>query len=762
MILLDTWRRDFQFALRIFRRSPSFAITAVATLALGMGANTAIFSVVSGVLLRPLPFPSPDRLVELNETQPWANLGPVIVRDLVEWRKNSNAIVGIAGFYKTSRILQNVAEPEQIPAINADREIFNVLGVQAVLGRTFRADDPDQVAIVSHAFWQRRLGADPAAIGGSIILDGAPVTVIGVLPAGFEFLYERPATGIWTPWRPPTNVNSRIDRIVARLRPGISYEAVRAELSSMSERAQAGRTAHVTPLTQVISGKIRGSLLILLGAVGMVLLVACVNVANLLLARGAARVQEVAIRTALGASRWRLVRQFLAESLLLSFVAGAGGLALGLAGARLLTRSAAAQIPRAAEIGFDWRVFAFLLGVSAATGIAFGFAPALAAAQAGSIALKTRGLRSRLRDGLVVVEVALAFVLLAGAGLLLRTFLNLERADSGVSPDDVLTLHVVVSGAPELAVMEQRVARVPGVRAAGFISFLPLQNSGWTGYFQVRGRPGRFETELRYVTPGYFQAMGVPLRQGRTFTARDTGTPVLVVINEALARQNFPNENPIGKELDRGTIIGVVGDVRQAALNRPAVPEIFYAIAQNFAQLRSTGSTLVVRGNASARALGAAIREINPNQAVFNALTMDQVISDSLAAQRLYLWLLSLFAALGTALAAAGIYGVIAYLVTIRTREFGIRMALGADAMQIAGLVLGRGSVPILLGLVVGLAGAAALTRLLKNLLFGVSATDPATFAMMAATLAVVALAACLAPARRASKVQPSVALRAE
>jgi predicted permease len=754
--------QDLRYAIRTLLRNRSFTTVAVLTLALGMGANTAIFSVVSGVLLRPLPFPAPDRLVELNEAQPWAANGPVTIRDMVEWRTRSNSLIGLAGFYRTSKNLQNVAEPEQVAAIQTERELFQVLGVQAFAGRTFRADDPDNVLIVSSGFWKRRLGTDPAAIGRTITLDGAPFTVIGILPDDFQFPYQATATDFWLPWRANANSNGRTDRLVARLKPGVSLEAARSELSSMSERAQPGRVVRIAPLADVISKKIRQSLLVLMGAVGMVLLVACVNVANLLLARGAARAQEIAIRSALGAGRWRLIRQFLAESLLLAAAGGSAGLIIGVWGGRLLAQSAAAEIPRAAEIGFDWRVFLYLLAASLATGVAFGFAPAVAAVRAGSAALKTRSLRSPLRDGLVVAEVALAFVLLAGAGLMVRTFLNLQHTDSGVDPNGVLTLHVVASGGPELAAMEERVLRVPGVCAAGFISLLPLQNSGWTGYTTVLGRPGRFETELRYVTPGYFEAMGVHLRRGRTFTPRDTGNKLAVVINEALARQVFPNEDPIGKQLDRGTIVGLVADVHQAALDRPAVPEVFFTVAQNFAQLRSTGTTLVVRGQASGMALGAAIREVNPNQAVFSVHNMTDVVSESLASQRLYLSLLGLFAALGTALAAAGIYGVIAYLVTVRTREFGIRMALGADPFQVVGLVIGRGSVLVGVGLVLGAAGAAAFTRLLKKVLFGVGTTDPTTYAAMAAALALVALAACMVPARRASKVNPSVALRAE
>jgi predicted permease len=367
----------------------------------------------------------------------------------------------------------------------------------------------------------------------------------------------------------------------------------------------------------------------------------------------------------------------------------------------------------------------------------------------------------------VVVEVALAFVLLAGAGLLLRTFLNLHRTDPGLNADDALTAHVVVSGAAESMAIEERVAQIPGVRAAGLISLLPLQNSGWSGGFRITGRPGLNESELRYVTPGYFRAMGIPLRRGREFSPRDgPDLPRVILINEALARQYFRDEDPVGRSTDRGTIIGVVGDVRQAALSVPATPEIYYAVTQNFGQIRMHGSILVVRGNGPPELLASeirtALREVSPGQALFRVATMRGVIEASLANARLYAWLAGLFAAMATLLAIAGIYGVIAYLVALRTREFGIRMALGADAGRVLRLVMNGGARLIGLGLAVGIGAAAALTRALRGVLYGVAATDVGTFATMAALLATVALAACLVPGLQATRVDPSTALRAE
>jgi putative ABC transport system permease protein len=462
-----------------------------------------------------------------------------------------------------------------------------------------------------------------------------------------------------------------------------------------------------------------------------------------------------------------LMRQFLTESLLLASCGGVVGLAIGVWGSTVLIRIAGAQIPRAEEIELDWRVFAFLLAVCATTGIGFGLGPAMAAARGGATALKSRTLRVMSRDALVVVEVALAFVLLAGADLLLQTFLNLQRTNPGLNAENVLTLHIVVSGAQESVAIEERVAQIPGVRAAGLISLLPLQNSGWSGFFTIPGRPGLLKSELRFVTPGYFRAMGIPLRRGREFSPRDgPGAQGGILVNEALARQFFPDEDPVGRRTDRGTIIGVVGDVRQETLGVPAIPEIYCMVAQNFAQMRNHGSTLVVRGSGPAKALvgaiRAAVREISPGEALFRVATMQQVIEESLANQRLYMWLLALFAGMGTLLAVAGIYGVIAYLVALRTREFGIRMALGADTGRVLRLVMNHGALLITVGLALGIGGAATLTKVLQGMLYGVAATDPETFGTMAAVLTVVALAACLVPARRAALVDPAVALRSE
>jgi putative ABC transport system permease protein len=774
--MLESVVQDVRFAVAGWQRSPGFALAAIATLALGIGANTAIFSVVSGVLLRPLPFSDPHRLVQLNETQPRDTKqggfdGPVVFGDFEQWRMHSKLLEGLASYSDSSRNLQGAREPEQVATVSAERGLFQLLGVTPFAGRTFGDDDPLDVAVVSYGFWQGHFGEAPFTEGRRVVLDGESFTVIGVMPEGFRFPYSSTAIALWLPWEAPADLrahpNRRLSAVIARLKPGVSLEAARQELAGMEGPARSGRIVRIAQLAEVVSGPVRASLLVLLGAVGMVLLVACVNVANLLLARVASRTKEIAIRSALGAGAFRLLRQFLTESLLLAVVGGAVGLAIGVWGSRLLTKFAGTEIPRADEIGFDWRVFAFLLLTCLATGIGFGLVPAIAAIRGGAGALRSGRIGVMLRDALVVLQIGLAFVLLAGAGLLVRTFLNLQATPPGLAPENVLTLHIVVTGAQETLAIESRVAGLANVRAAGAISLLPLQTSGWAANFTINGRPGLLPTELRYVTPGYFDAIGVPLRRGRAFAATDVAaSPLVILVNETLARRYFPNEDPVGRVTNRGTIIGVVGDVRQESLSIPAEPEIYYTMAQNFAQMRQHGSTLVVRGRGPLELLvgqvRAAVRGVSPGQALFRIETMEQVIQSSLAKPRLYVWLLGLFAAMGVVLAAAGIYGVIAYVVTVRMREFGIRIALGADGGRLIRLVLSRGGVLVLLGLAVGIGGAALLTKVLSGVLYGVGATDPFTFASMAALMAAVALAACVVPARRAASVDPAVTLRSE
>jgi len=543
------------------------------------------------------------------------------------------------------------------------------------------------------------------------------------------------------------------------------------------------------PLQRHAAGNAGTLILVLAGAVACLLLIACANVANLLLARAARRTREMAVRAALGATRGRLLRQLLTESVLLSLVGGLGGLVVAAASLRLILRLAAATIPRAQEIGLDWRVFLFLFASSAGAGILFGLLPALVAARVDvqSALKQAEGGRSVgtsqdgrwLRDGLVVAEIGLSFVLLVSAGLVLRTFLRLESTPAGFVPENVLTMHLSITlsdysvrgvygrYAQEL---EDRIRRIPGVRAAGLISYLPLQNWGWNATFNIKGEAPQAnppQTELRYVSPGYFEAMHIPLRRGRLFTDHDTpATPTVIVVNEALARRYFPNQDAVGRETDRGIIAGIIGDVRTSRLDLPATPEIYYCFAQNTAATTDAGVSVVVstqsRPELMANAVRDAIHQVNPRQAIFRVRTMEQVMAESLADMNLYLWLIGIFAMLAVVLATSGVYGVISYVVAVRTQEFGVRLALGAGSAQILRLVLGHGAGLVACGVIAGAAGTLGAVRLLASLLHGAATLDPLTLSAVAVLLASVGLAACMAPARRAMRVDPVIALKYE
>jgi putative ABC transport system permease protein len=805
MLWSETILQDIQYALRAARKSPGFVMAATGTLALGIGAITAIFSIVSGVLLRPLPFSHPDDLVQLSQIDARnGTTNAIFYADLEDWRKQSTAFEAMISYWYTSKNLLDTADPERIQAVAAELGLFRMLGVGPLIGRTFREDDPLDVVVLSAGLWKRRFGADPSWIGRKITLDREPYTVIGVMPETFQFPYRSALTEVWIPWKMPpqraSSRNSRVDFVTARVKRGITLEAASRQLTVMTSRLAAqypdtnkGRAALITPLSEIVGGRVRAALLTLLGAVGLVLLIACANVANLLLARAARRTHEIAVRAALGASRGRLVGQLLTESILLSMVGGAGGLLIATAGTRLVLKLASSQIPRAWEIGLDWRVFTFLLAASIGTGIVFGILPALTASRVSpQTALQSAGSRSvgsgsagwsgrRLRDGLVVAEIALSFVLLVSAGLLLRAFLRLQETPAGLVANNVLAARMTLllrdysapgSYGRYVQELEDRLRRIPGVRAAGFIQYLPLQNWGWNAFFSIAGRPPQPQgqgpqSELRYVSPGYFDALRIPIRSGRLFTDRDTSdAPRVILINEALARRYFPNEDPLGRRTDRGIIVGVVGDVRTSRLDRPASPEIYYSFAQNTAATSDAGVSLVVgtqsRPEALAKAVRDAIHQVNPHQVIYDVKTMERVIADSLADMSLYVWLIGLFAGLAVLLALSGVYGVVSYMVTARTREFGLRLALGAEEAQILRLVLGHGVWLVACGVLLGAAGTLAVARLLASLLRGVTSTDPATLAAAGVLLAAVSLAACLGPARRAMRVDPNIALKYE
>ncbi len=773
----------------------------IVSLALATGATTAIFSVVNGVLLRPLPFEAPDRLVQVRVMHRTGGAGPVGLADLREFRRQSASFDRFSGYDLTTRLLETPAGSERVTVVNADRELFPLLGVGAVAGRAFREDDPLAVAVVSEALWTRLFARDPSIVGRTIALSGnrwdpverrsvierREVTVIGVMPDRFQFPYSASSgfpgalpesrTDVWLP-NDPTGGRWGV---VGRLKPGVDVRAATQELLLIQKRQDAaapaqyrGSGVEITPLAEEVLGAVHRSLWLLFGAVALVLAAACANVANLLLARTTARAQEIVTRGALGAGPLRLVRQFLAESLLLSLAGGAAGVALAFWGVDLLIRVGSAKIPRAHEVALDWQAFLFLLLVCVVTAVLFGLAPALAASQADvqSIARESGGRTTvsrryvALRDALVVAEVALAFVLALGAAGVMRELRALERTNSGMITRNVVTLHMTPRVPDhDYYAIEERVAALPGVRAAGLIQMLPLQNWGWTGDFHVGGRPAneRPPTELRTVTPGYFKALGIPVRGRPVAEADALGSARAVMINEALARAHFRNEDPIGRELDRGLIVGIAGDVRQARLDRPAVPEIYQAVSRDAGIASDLGMSLVVSTSGSPEAIvpavRAAVREINPILAIFDVRTMDRVVADSLWELNLYRWLIGLFAALALTLAAFGLYGVISYGVTSRRREFAVRLALGSDPAGVARLVLGRGVRLASVGLGLGAVGALAMLPVLRRLPSSIQ-PDVATFAVIALLIAAIALVACLVPALRVAAVNPATALR--
>jgi putative ABC transport system permease protein len=736
--------------------------------------------------------------VQLNEAVSSNNL-PVSIADLEELRRQSKSFEAVIGYSTGSKNLQGTTDGQRVPVVATERGLFPMLGIQPMLGRLFREDDPLNVAVIGKGFWKQQLAGNQSPIGSKITLDGQTFTVIGVMPEAFQFPYSAEALGgggeatyaeLWIPWDiPPHTRWQHLDFVVGRLKPGVTLGAARSEMKLISQSLEAqypetnaGSSFRITPLLEVVARRVRNSLLLLLGATGLVLLVACANVANLLLVRAATRTREVAIRAALGAGRFRVVRQFLTESVLLTLAGGLTGLVIAKSGTRLLLSLTAGRIPRSAEIGLDWRVFLFLLAVSVLTGIGCGLVPAIVAMrvdvlrnlkESGSSQASDGHSRRRVGDALVISEVALAFVLLIGAGLLLRSFLRLQRTPSGMAATNVVTMHLLPEASPrQYNDLEKRIEQIPGVRAAGFSQLLPLQNWGWTAHFTIDERPPETPSrqplaELRFVTPGYFGALGIPLRKGRGFTDHDNSdSPSVVLVNEALARQYFPNEDPVGRHTNRGTIVGVIGDVHQAGLDRPAEPEIYNPVAQNVVSRSDSGMSLVVNTELPPETLVTAVRsaihEVNPNLTLFNIKTMKRVVADSLLDFSLHAWLVGVFSGVALLLAAVGIYAVVSHVVGGRTREFGIRLALGADSGSLLRLVLAHGGVLVGTGLAVGVAGALGLTRLLKNLLFGISPIDPLTFAAVAAILAAAGLIACWLPARRAAKVDPMVALRYE
>jgi putative ABC transport system permease protein len=795
---MDTLLRDARHALRSLRKSAGFSLIAVFTLALGIGASTAMFTLVNSVLLRPIDYRDPDRLVMLWEHNPRGRVRNVVSpANFFAWREQATSFTGLSASYDQPQNLTGSGEPEEVLARLATDNFFEVLGAAAQIGRPFvRGDEDKDVVVLSSRLWQRRFGSDPAIVGRGITLNGRLLTVVGVMPASFPSVGGRPH--LWLPERFPQDARGRYLQVVARLRPGATVEQARTEMSGLAGRLarvhprNTNWGATVVPVHEQVTGDARPALLVLLGAVGLLLLIACVNVANLLLARAATRHTEIAVRLALGATRGRLVRQMLTESLLLAIVAGMFGLALAVWGTELLVRVLPADfaLPRLDEVRVDGRVLGFALLMSLLTGVLFGTAPAMAAsalnlAQATRDAMRgTTSGRNRLRRGLVVAEVALAVVLLVGAGLLGRSLERLLQVDTGVRAEHLLTMRVMMAGTqytedPALrnfmGALLPRLETLPGAGAAGAVAYLPLsgQKIGHSFYIdeQPRPRPGEeYSTDIRPIAGDYFRALGVPLLRGRFFDARDSerAGPVFIV-NDALARQYFGGTNPVGKRISfewgetiSGEIVGVVGSVREMGPTEKAAPAIYRPYAQMpFAQmtvlLRAAGDPMAL-----AAAAAAVVRDIDPNQPVAEIRTMEEVVANTVARPRLLVYLLGGFAGMALLLAALGLYGVISHSVTQRRHEIGVRVALGAAHRDVLRLIVQQGMGLTVVGLLVGLLAALAATRVMGSLLFETRASDPLTLSGVSAFLAMVALIACYVPARRATRVDPMVALRVE
>ena len=806
--------KDIRYGARNLFKHPGFTAIVIVTLAVGIGASSAIFSVVNTVLLQPLPYAHAERLVTIQELSADGRLVQATPANFLDWRAQNTVFEQLAAILTRPANLALADQAERVDLAMTSANFFSVLGIEATLGRVFIPADEEAghapVVILSHELWQGRFAGDASLVGKSITLDGNSYTVIGIAPAGFQYPGQ---TDVWVPpYRLAPTLNERMDptqvrgfgmlATVALLKPNVSLAQAASEMETITARLRQQypetnnrRFNRVVTLQNHLVGETGPMLLLLFGAVGFVLLIACANVANLLLASAASRHKEIAIRTALGASRIRVIRQLLTESLLLAFAGGAIGLLLALWGVVFLTKLLPQNFPRLGEINLDWRVLIFTLIASVLTGILFGLAPALQMSRSDvqeSLKESGRGAsggrrQHRLRNLLIVGEVALSVVLLVGAGLLFRSFLRLQAVNTGFTSEHLLTLQLSPAGSnyrqdsDYISFYKQtmeRIAAIPGVVSVGAINTLPL-SKGPTGGFQIEGRPPLTRdkwpgSNYRSVSPDYFRTMNIPVAEGRAFTDRDNETaPLVMIINQASARRDFPGESPIGKRVNLGNtnpqgqpvwweIVGVVSDVRNNELREETLPEFYLSALQD-----TFGNMfLVVRTSVEPAGVAAAVRrataEVDKSAAVSDVKTMDHIVSEAVTQPRFNLVLLGLFSGMALLLSAAGIYGVTAYSVTQRTHEFGIRMALGAQVGDVLSMIIKQGMLLISLGIAMGLVAAFVLTRLLRTLLFGVSETDPLTFVVISILLAAVALLACYIPARRATKVDPLVALRYE
>jgi putative ABC transport system permease protein len=802
--------QDLRYGFRSLVRNPGFSAVAVLALALGIGPNSAIFTIVNAVLLKPLPIPEPDRVVTIWQTLLKSGFDqmPVSPGDYLDWKQQARSFEEMAAAFAIPEYGLNISgagEPERVPAALCSREFLPALGIKPVAGRNFLPEEDRPggapAVLISNALWQRRFHSDPSAVGRTLTVDGVPRTIAGVVP---HELGEMLNADLWLPTAVTRGQDERRSHnygIVARLKPGVTVEQARAEMVTIARRLEqqypatnTGWGVRLFPMAEMYSGRIRPALLVLLGAVGLLLLIACANLANLLLARAAARQKEIAIRGALGAGRWRILRQLLTESLVLAFAGGALGLILGAWSIRLLRPVVPDMFPMMQHMSVDARVLAFTVGLCVLTGLLFGLVPAWKAARTDlNTTLKETAGRSesaggsqRIRGFLLAMEVALAVLLSVSAGLLLRSFVRVMQVNPGVRTENILTMNLSLprvkydtplKRATFFKTLSERLETVPGVRSAGAVVFLPLRVSllsfriGVTR-FQIQGRPPVPEdqqplADYRSATPGYFNTMGIALRQGRLFDQRDDlNAKRVAIVNEAMVRRHFAGENPLGRYLLSGgpprEIVGVVADAKLYGLDAPVEPAIY---VPHFQQAGDSMG-LVVRTQGDPGAMAAAVRReilnLDPEQPISDVRTMEKVLSDSLMLRRLSMAMLSVFAALALTLATVGVYGLTAYSVSRRTHEIGLRTALGASQSQILRLVVGHGVAVSLIGAAIGVGAALLLTRALAGMLYGVTATDPLVFAGVPLLLILVSAAASYAPARKATRIDPLAALRYE
>jgi putative ABC transport system permease protein len=806
--------QDVRFALRQLRKNPGFTAVAVLTLALGIGANSAIFGVVDAVLLRPLPFRDPSRLVVVKPTEPGRrnDIG-VSYPTFLDWRTRNHVLNGLSVFREDDFTLTGRGEPAHLTGAVVSANMFSVLGVPPVIGRDFVPEEDQLIStglpiILSHSLWQNRFGSDPKIIGQSLTLDGQTFAIVGVMPVGFQFPVQRTPVEFWTTialdTQGPTPMTSQrgagyLD-VLARVKPQVTIETAQTEMAGIQDGLNRQypenrpKGISLVPEADAVVGPMRQGLFILLGAVGLVLLIACANLSNLLLARATTRHKEISVRTALGATRWMIVRQLLAESALLATAGAAAGLGLAAWGIKLLTTLAPGDLPRITESGINLQVLLFTAFVAVLTSVLFGLVPALQAAKPELAAsLKEGGrsgtetlTRSRLRSALIVTETALAMILLVGSGLLLRSLLGLGRVDPGFAKDHVITFGLDLPGRYEhpqrvafyRSLLEQ-VRATPGVRSASAAFPLPLSAGDVRTTLEVEGRPMKQSeypvTTFHIIDRDYFRTLGIPLLSGRTFNVQDdaVGAIPTVIISQRLARQIFPEEDPIGRRIrpnissDPGdapvrVVVGVVGDVKAEGLGAPSVPESYVSYAQlPFAPMSVVVRTEIAPAN-MVPTLTSEVQSLDNALPLLHVKTLDEYVDDSVVGTRFETFLLGTFGVLAFVLTAVGLYGVISYAVVQRMREMGIRLALGADRASILGLVVKKGMLLASLGAAIGLAAASLLTRLIANLLFGVGPADPLTFICVPLALIAVAMLASYIPARRAAGVDPMVALRYE